>query len=156
MSGYEVGLLVHLLGAFAFASGAVLAATGFEAARRRRRPAEIALLLGLTRIGALLVAGGGLVLLAAGIWLADRIGELGSGWVSASLSLFVLSVGLGALGGRKPKRARRLATGLGERTDGAGDELRELLDDRVSRIANYASSALVLAIVVLMVWQPGR
>jgi hypothetical protein len=35
-------------------------------------------------------------------------------------------------------------------------ELRHLLDDPLSLSANYASSALVLVILVLMVWQPSR
>jgi len=46
----------HLLGALLFVSGLVLAGAAFEAARRRQRPSEIALLLGLTRVGVLLVA----------------------------------------------------------------------------------------------------
>jgi hypothetical protein len=35
-------------------------------------------------------------------------------------------------------------------------ELRRLLDDPPSRVANYASTALVLVVLLLMVWQPGR
>ena len=34
-------------------------------------------------------------------------------------------------------------------------ELRALLADEGTRLANYASAALVLAILVLMVWKPG-
>ncbi len=42
-------LSFHLLGALLFGAGIVLAGVGFETARWRERPAEIALLLGLTR-----------------------------------------------------------------------------------------------------------
>jgi hypothetical protein len=48
----------------------------FESARRRVSPAEIALLLGLARIGALLVVGGTLVVLAFGLWLV-HLGDWG-------------------------------------------------------------------------------
>ena len=53
---YNIALLLHLLGVLAFVAGIVLAGAAFEAARRRRRPADIALLLSLTRVGVLLVA----------------------------------------------------------------------------------------------------
>jgi hypothetical protein len=68
----------------------------------------------------------------------------------------VLSLALGAVGGRRPKEARRLATRLAQGGEEPTPELRHLLDDPLSRIANYASSLLVVAILVLMVWQPGR
>lgn len=74
----------------------------------------------------------------------------------SSLGLFVAALLLGALGGQRPKQARRLATKLAGDGDAVTPELRRLLDDRPSRIANYGSSLLVLVILVLMVWQPGR
>ena len=50
----NVALFFHLLGALLFVAGIVLAGAAFETARGRQRPAEIALLLGLTRIGGVL------------------------------------------------------------------------------------------------------
>jgi hypothetical protein len=47
----DVALFFHLLGALLFVAGIVVAGVAFEAARRRDRPGEIALLLGLTRVG---------------------------------------------------------------------------------------------------------
>jgi len=52
----DVALFFHLLGAFSFIAGTIVAGVAFETARRRKTPAEIALLLGLSRIGVLLVA----------------------------------------------------------------------------------------------------
>jgi uncharacterized membrane protein len=77
----------------------------------------------------------------------------GSGWVDWALGLFVLALVLGGLGGQRPEQARRLATRLA--TDGAPitDELRALLDDRVSRAENYGSPVVALAILVLMVFK---
>jgi uncharacterized membrane protein len=146
----HVALFLHLLGAFLFVSGAVVAGAAFEAARRRAEPQEIALLLGVTRVGVVLVGAGGLLVLACGLWLVHLTdAAYGDAWVQAALGLFVASALLGALGGRRPRQARVLA-----RSGGPADEVRRLLDDPWSRVANYASAALVVAILALMVWQP--
>ncbi|MGH2885622.1 MAG: DUF2269 family protein [Solirubrobacteraceae bacterium] len=151
----NVALFFHLLGALLFVSGIVLAGVAFEAARRRERPAEIALLLGLTRIGALLVAVGGLLLPLFGLWLVHlgRFGY-GSGWVDAAIGLYVVALALGGLGGQRPKRARQLATRLAEQDAPISEELRALLDDPVSHAENYASLLVVLVILVVMVFKP--
>jgi hypothetical protein len=47
----EIALFFHLLGAFSFVAGTIVAGVAFETARRRKTPAEIALLLSLSRIG---------------------------------------------------------------------------------------------------------
>jgi uncharacterized membrane protein len=156
VTSYELGLLVHLLGVLLFFGGALVAGVVFEAARRRNRPSEVALLLGVTRVGAVLVAVGALLTLGGGLWLADEVDQFGEAWLQVSLALFVLALVLGGLGGQRPKRARRLARRLAQDGDPADRELRRLLDDPLSLAANYASSALVLVILVLMVWQPGR
>jgi uncharacterized membrane protein len=57
---------------------------------------------------------------------------------------------LGAVGGRRPRHARELAQGGGSEAD-----VRRLLDDPVTLALNYASLAIVVAIVVLMVFKPG-
>jgi uncharacterized membrane protein len=153
---YDVALFFHLLGAFALVAGTVVAGVAFEAARRRRVPAEIALLLGLTRVGVALVGAGTLLVLGFGLWLVD-LGHWGfdTGWIVAALVLLAVTIVLGAAGGQRPKRARRLAVQL--RDDGAADtrELRRLLDDRAGNAANYLAALLLLAIIVLMVFKPG-
>jgi uncharacterized membrane protein len=152
---HEVALFLHLLGALLFVAGIVLAGVAFEAARRRERPAEVALLLGLTRIGVLLVAAGGLLLLGFGLWLVELEGfGFGAGWVQAAIALFAVALVLGGLGGRRPKQARLLAARLAGEGAPASAELRTLLDDPVSLAVNYASAAIVLAILALMVFKP--
>lgn len=151
----EIALFLHLLGALLFVAGIVVAGVAFEAARRRKLPAEIALLLGLTRVGVLLVVAGGLLVLGCGIWLIDLFGfDYGTGWITWALVLFALSVVLGGIGGQRPKQARRLATQLAQDGEATSDELRGLLDDRLSLAANYLSAAVVLAILALMVFKP--
>lgn len=152
----EWALFFHLLGAFLFVAGVTVAGVAFEAARRRRRPSEVALFLGLTRIGVLLVALGALIVLPFGLWLV-QLGRFGYGthWVDAALALFVVVSILGAVGGQRPKRARKLAARLAREEDSESAELRALLDDRRALILNYLSVALVVAIIVLMVFKPG-
>ena len=149
-------LFFHLLGAFLFIAGVIVAGIVFEAARRRRRPSEIALLLGLARIGVLLVALGAVIVLVFGLWLVQlgRFGY-GAGWVVTALALFVVVILLGGLGGQSPKRARKLAVQLAKEADAESDELRSLLDDPLARTVNYLSAALLVAIVALMVFRPG-
>jgi uncharacterized membrane protein len=152
---YEIALFLHVLGALLFAAGIFVAGVAFEAARRRELPAEVALLLGLTRVGVLLVVVGTLLLLGCGIWLVDLLGlSYGAGWLTWALALFGLSVILGGIGGQRPKQARRLAARLAQEGEAASAELRALLDDRLSLAANYLSAALVVAILALMVFKP--
>jgi uncharacterized membrane protein len=151
----DVVLLVHLLGAFLLVGGTIIAGVAFETARRRETPSEIALLLGLTRIGVLLVAFGTLLVLGFGLWLV-HLGHFGydAGWIDAALVLLLATAVIGAIGGQRPKRARHLAI-RETKTAHASPELRALLDDRTARALNYASALLLLAILALMVFKPG-
>jgi uncharacterized membrane protein len=131
-------------------SGMAVAAAGLATARRRERPSEIALLLGVTRIGVVLVAGGLVLAVACGFWLLGLTEyDLGDALVDAALGLVVLGAILGALGGQRPKRARRLA----ER-DADPIEQRRLLDDPLSLALNVAAAAAYVAVLALMVWKP--
>jgi uncharacterized membrane protein len=140
-------LFFHLIGAFLFVSGTVVAGVAYEVARRRTNPAQIAALLQVARIGAVLVGPAGLLTVAFGLWLVDieHIGY-GAGWVDAAIVLFVAATALGGFAGQKPKRARELA----ER----GQDPRVLLDDSLTRALNYIAAVLVVAIIVLMVFKP--
>jgi uncharacterized membrane protein len=151
MTAENWALLFHLMGAFLLVAGTAVAAVAFEAARRRDTPAEIALLLGLTRVGVVLVGLGSVLALGFGLWLVDLedVGY-GAGWIDAALGLFAAMIVLGAIGGQRPKGARRRAEAGADLT-----ELRALLDDRVTLALNYASGVLVVAIIVLMVFKPG-
>ena len=151
----NVAFFFHIVGVMLFVAGIVLAGAAFEAARRRERPSEIALLLGLTRVGVVLVAVGTVLAGVFGLWLV-HLGKwgYGAGWVGASIVLFLVVIGLGGVGGRRPKEARLLASRLAEQDVGSNGELRALLDDRVSRAENYVSLLLVLVIIALMVFKP--
>jgi hypothetical protein len=149
----EVALYLHLLGAFAFLAGLVLAGVAFESARRRTTAGDVALLLGLARRGALLAVAGAAVAGPFGLWLV-HLGSFGygSGWVDAAIAAFVAALLLGAYGGQAPKRARKLAEATGPDAAVEG-ELRCALDDRAALAANYLALALVLGIITLMVFK---
>jgi uncharacterized membrane protein len=151
----DLALFFHLLGALLFVAGIVLAGAAFEVARRRERPSEIALLLGLTRLGVGLVGVGALLLLAFGVWLVHlEFLSYSAGWISTSIALYLIALGLGAVGGQRPKQARLLAATLAAKDAAPTAELRALLNDPASRAANYISGTLVVAILVLMVFKP--
>ena len=73
----------------------------FESAGRREAAGEVAALLGLARIGALLVVAGTVLVVAFGLWLV-HLGDwgYGAGWVDAAIALLVVALVLGAAGGQ--------------------------------------------------------
>jgi uncharacterized membrane protein len=126
------------------------------AALRRERPSEIAMLLKLARPGVVLVSVGALGALVFGIALAENEDvDLGTAWVSAALALWVVMMVLGGLGGRSARHTRELAERLAAEGDAPSEELRSLVSHRPSLLLSYASTAAVVAIIVLMVWKPG-
>jgi uncharacterized membrane protein len=146
---YHVALFLHILGALLFFAGAAVAGAAAETARRRTDVKEIAVVLGVARMGAALVGVGGVLVLACGFWLVHIVdATFGAGWLQAALALFIIAGALGGLGGRRPREARELA-----QRNGALDEVLRLLGDPWSRAANYASTLLVLVILALMIWQ---
>ena len=149
-------LLFHLLGALSFFAGAAVAAVGQLEALRRRRPSEVALLLGITRWGVLLVGIGAALTLGFGIWLVARkpYWSFDQAWIEWALALWVASMLLGALGGRPARHARELAERLAAAGDTPSEELDRAVRDRRSLVLSFASGALVLAILVLLVWKP--
>lgn len=155
MNEYNLALFFHLIGMLLFVGGILLAGVAFEVARRQDKPAEIALLLGLTRAGVLLVGVGTLLLGGFGLWLV-HLGDFGysTGWVDDSIALYLLALVLGTLGGQRPKQARHLAARLHAENAPVTNQLRGLLDDRLARVANYGSLLAILAILVLMVFKP--
>ncbi len=152
----DLALFFHLLGAFALVAGTIVAGAAFESARRKRDPAEIALLLGLSRLGVALVGFGTVLVAGFGLWLV-QLGDWGYGaaWVDAAVGLLAAALVLGALGGQAPKRARKLASRLAAQGEPASEELRALLDHRPTLAANYLSALLLLAIIAVMVFKPG-
>ena len=154
MTEYDWALLLHLAAVICFVSGMAIATAAQLGAWRRERTGDVAAVLPLGRIGVLVVAVGLVLVLASGLWLVDETGRsLEDGWISASLLLLLVSLLLGAVGGRKAKLARRLAESQAPDAS-VGPELGTLLRDRASLAANVLAAAAALAILVVMVWRP--
>jgi uncharacterized membrane protein len=148
-------LFLHLLGAFAFFAGAAVAGTLQHAAIRSERPSQILALLRLTRVGVVLIGIGSVFTLGFGIALAEHEGfGLSPAWIQAALGLWVAGMALGGFGGRTARHARTLAARLTAEDDRPSPELHALVAARVPLWASYASSGMLFAIVVLMVWKP--
>lgn len=156
MAVTHVLLFFHLLGAFCFFAGAAVVGVLQLSAIRRERPSEVHALLRLAPFGVALVGTGALLTLGFGIGLAEqeRIG-FSAAWIQAALGLWVASMALGGFGGRTARHARRLAEQLAAERDAPSPELRSLVAARGPLWASYASGLLLLAILGLMVWQPG-
>ena len=156
MTKYDWLLLIHILSAFLFLSGTVVAGVLHLAALRRDRPSEVALLLGLVRPAVIAVAVGFVTVLGFGIWLADDAGYgIGDEWVVAAIVLWVVSGALAAPGGKTLRHARELAERLAADGDRPSEELHRAVGDRRALLLNYASFAALIAILVLMVFKPG-
>lgn len=154
MSAEQWLLLAHLLCAFAFVSGGVLAGALQIAARRRDRPAEIALLLGLIRPAVALVGVGALGTLIFGFALA-RQENLGNPlWLQLAFGFWLVSVLLGWAGGRGGRHTRQLAEREAAAGGSASAELQAALRNPLETTLNAASFGALLVILVLMVWQP--
>lgn len=152
---YDWLLLFHVAGAILFFAGMAVAAVGLAAARRRERPSEVALLLGVTRWGVALVGLGTILVVGFGAWLVEDGNWGWGGWVGWALALLAVSAGLGAAGGRAPRRARELAERLADEGDRPSDELRRLLHDRVAGWLNTGAAAAAVVVLALMVLKPG-
>jgi uncharacterized membrane protein len=157
VSGHDLALLVHLVGVVFLFSGMSIAGVLHTAARRQERPSQVAVLLGVTRVGVLFVAAGGVLVLVGGFWLigeSDGFYSLGDGWILAGLVLLLAAFVLGWLGGQQPKRARMLAEQLARDGDAPSVELRKLLDDPRASALNYAAAGAIFLAFVLMIWKP--
>lgn len=158
VSAYDWLLVLHVLAAFCFVSGSVVAGILHWLAMRRDRPSEIALLLGLVRPVVVVIGVGSLAALAFGIWLTqdnpDGIG-LGDAWVMAAVVLWLAAGALAGPGGRRLRHARELAERMAADGDRPDEALHAAVTDRSALVLNYASFAMVIAILVLMVFKPG-
>lgn len=158
MSGYDTLLVLHVLAAFCFVSGSVVAGLLHWLAMRRDRPSEIALLLGLVRPMVVVIGVGSIAALAFGIWLTQDDPDgiaLGDGWVIAAIVLWLVAGALAGPAGKRLRHARELAERMAADGDRPSELLHDAVADRGALALNYASFAAVMAILVLMVFKPG-
>jgi uncharacterized membrane protein len=153
----EEGILfLHLAGVLLFVGGSVAAGLLRLAAMRRERPSEIALLLRSVRPVVPIVAGGLVVTLAAGFWLASDLGvSLSATWLTLTFVLIGWMLVVGAVAGRQDRMTRVLAERLAVEDDTPSVELARRLHAPLNLALNASMLIAVIAIVALMVWKPG-
>ena len=153
----EEGILfLHLAGVLLFVGGSLAAALLRLAAMRRERPSEIALLLRAVRPVVPVVAGGLVVTIAAGFWLASDLGlSLSATWLTLTFVLIGWMLVVGAIAGRQDRKTRELAERLAAEGDAPSAELARRLHDPLNLALNASMLIAVVAIVALMVWKPG-
>lgn len=148
-------VFLHLAGAFLFVGASIAAAVLRVAALRRSRPSEIALLLRAVR-PVVPVVGGGLALsVAAGFWLADRLGyDLGARWLTATFALLAWMLVGGAVAGRQDRHTRELAERLARNGDAPSETLARRLRDPLNLVLSASLLVATAAALALMVWRP--
>lgn len=151
----EALLFGHLVGAFLFVAGGVMATIARVTALRRERPSEVAAAMRGGRPAVPLIGVGLVLTVVFGFWLTGRLGlELGASWLSWTFALLGWVVVVGAVAGRQDRRTRELAERLAAEGDGASDELTRRLRDPLNLALNLSLLAATVAIVALMVWRP--
>ena len=146
---------LHLIGVLLFVGGSVAAALLRLAAMRRERPSEIALLLRAVRPVVPAVAGGLVVTIAAGFWLASDLGiSLSATWLTLSFVLIAWMLVVGAIAGRQDRKTRELAERLAGEGDTPSAELAQRLHEPLNLALNASMLVAVIAVVALMVWKP--
>ena len=155
MSRTDWLLMLHVAAAFCLVGGSVAAGILNALAIRSERPSEAAFLLRLIRYALPVIYLGVLGTIVFGIWLWHELGfAIGTGWIWASLVLWLIVNALGGIGGRHQGRSRELAERLAAEGDAPSAELRALLRDPTGLAVSYAAGAATLAILVLMIWKP--
>jgi uncharacterized membrane protein len=149
-------LFLHLAGVLLFVGGSVAAAVLRRAAMTRERPSEIALLLRAVRPAVPVVAGGLVLAIVAGFWLAHRLGlALSQTWLSLTFLLIAWMLVVGAVAGRQDRKTRELAERLAAAGDAPDEGLARRLRDPVNLALNGSMLVAIVAVVALMVWKPG-
>jgi len=149
-------LFLHLAGVLLFVGGSVAAALLRLAAMRRRRPSEIALLLRSVRPVVPVVAGGLVIAIVAGFWLAHDLDlSLSAIWLTLTFVLIGWMLAVGAVAGRQDRKTRELAERLAAEGDAPNRDLARRLRDPLNLALNASMLIAVVTIVALMVWKPG-
>jgi Predicted integral membrane protein (DUF2269) len=156
---YDWLLFLHVASAFALVAAMVVFWTIAIAARNVDRPRDSLRFFRIARPANVLVVVGTMGTLIFGIWLAidSDAYQVWDWWVLLAIALWAVSAATGQRGGQTYVAAQKLATQLDAegRADEPSPELRVRLQDRQAMWLNIVSSAVVLALLVIMIYKPG-
>jgi len=158
MSFDEWMLALHVLSAFAFVAGLVLFWVLIVAVRRTDTPEETIRMEPMVKVGnaAVGVGAGGTIIL--GIWLAFSYGgyDIWDPWIIAALVLWAVAGALGQRTGVAYMQGMNKAKELeAAGQTGPNAELLSLNRTTNGVLFHAATSVVVLAIVIDMIWKPG-
>ena len=158
MSFDEWILAFHVLSAFAYVGGLVIFSVLIAASWRTDTPADVLRMQPVARTGSVAVAVGGMGTLILGIWLALSYGgyDLWDGWIIAAIVIWIAAAATGSRTGAeytKPLEKARELSAAGQ--TGPSAELLALNRTQRGLVFHAASSLLMLAILVVMIWKPG-
>jgi uncharacterized membrane protein len=151
----ETLVFLHLLGAFLFVGGSMVAAVPRVLAIRRGDAREVAAVLRVARAAVPFVGVGFLVAVGFGFALVERLHvDRGATWLVATFALLGWMLVAGAIAGRRDRRAREHAERLVRENAVGDDNLRRLVVDPVGLWLNGSMVLATLAIVALMAFKP--
>ena len=150
MGFYEWMLALHLLAAFAVAAALVLFSVLVVVGRRMSSLDDARMLFRVGSFGGALVgAGGGLVLLL-GIVLAFDKYEIWDGWIIVAIVLWAIMGGVGARTGRYYTDTQKLAEGGGSEA-----EVFARLRASTGPTLHLVTTAAFLLLLLDMIFKPG-
>jgi uncharacterized membrane protein len=157
MNAVETLSFFHILLAFVFFSGTIVAAVASAWAAREQNVHTIRTLTNMAKMVSLIMIYPAIIALGIiGVFLAQEqdLSLTDTGWLNAAYAATALGLLLGLfVMGRQSMRAARLA----ERDAAAGQksaELQAVLSERLPKIVGGALHGLVVYILVLMVFKP--
>lgn len=151
-------LALHVLSAFALLAGITLFWVLIVAVRGTDTPEATIRMGPISRAGQVATGIGSVGTIVFGVWLALSIGDydLWDGWIVAGLVLWVVAVALGQRTGVAYMAGVRKALELQKAGQiGPSAELLALNRTTTGLVLQAATSIVVLAIVVDMIWKPG-
>jgi uncharacterized membrane protein len=151
-------LALHVLAAFSLVAGMILFWVLIVAVRRIDTPADTLRLGPLAKVGNATVGAGMGGTIIFGLWLAFSVGgyDIWDAWILEALVLWFVAAALGQRTGKAfmqgPVKAQELET-AGQ----TGPNAELLAVNRTSQglLMHTLTSAVVLAIIIIMVWKPG-
>jgi uncharacterized membrane protein len=147
---------LHVTGAFLLLGGAVVAGVFSILALRSRRPSDIAVFLGLTRVAVVAIGIGSVLTLVIGLWLVGRLDySYSEAWIVISIVLWVAASAAGGIGGGRDRETRLAAERLAADGDAPNAQLTARLRDPATLALSWGSGLGMLAVLALMIWKPG-
>ena len=154
MTGYNVGLFVHLLGVVTLFGGITIIQWGGARLRGAATIGEVRLWLGLLRTTGRMFPAATLLLLASGVYMTTEAWTFETPWIAVSIAGILVMPLLGAgVFGRRMAAIGKSAAGAEEGP--VSSEVKRLIAAPAGWQAAFALNGMALGILWLMTTKPG-